>query len=310
MTGQRGGGGGSSRWATIAGWLAIALVVVLLVQHGQNLHRAREGFVDEKQEFKLMRGPEVYDDFYVSVYDDLLYNSVKNDYEVGHIVSSTKPTEKSVILDIGSGTGHHVGALASAGLDATGLDISPDMVQAASKNYPGSVFKQGDALHGGLFNPSTYTHISCLYFTIYYIQDKATFLRNCYTWLMPGGYLVLHLVDRTAFDPMVPAGAPLLAIDPQRYSAERLTKTAVEFDTHAYTADFTLDEDGDMATFTEVFKPKVGAVTRKNTHELYMPSQQEIIRQAREAGFIVQSVTEMARCRYEGQYLYVLQKPS
>ena len=78
MTGQRGGGGGSSRWATIAGWLAIALVVVLLVQHGQNLHRAREGFVDEKQEFKLMRGPEVYDDFYVSVYDDLLYNSVKN----------------------------------------------------------------------------------------------------------------------------------------------------------------------------------------------------------------------------------------
>ena len=296
------------RWGAVAVVLAVALLWSVLTEHGRLLQRSREGFEENEREFKLVRGPEIYDDFYVSVYDDLLYSSVKNEFEIGTIVSSTKPTEKSIILDIGSGTGHHVAELQERGLQAAGLDISPAMVSAARRNHPDATFHQGDALQGNMFSPSAFTHITCLYFTLYYIKNKDQLFRNCYTWLMPGGYLVLHLVDRGAFDPIVPAGSPLAFVDPQHYADERITRTTVEFDSQSYTADFSLDEAGDTATFTETFRKPSGA-TRKNTHELHMPSQKEIVGKAREAGFILVSTSEMSKCRYESQYLYVLQKP-
>ena len=57
---------------------------------------------ESSAEFIVKRGPDIYDDFYVNIYDSLLYNNIKNDYEIGKIMT-TKPTERSIILDIGSG---------------------------------------------------------------------------------------------------------------------------------------------------------------------------------------------------------------
>ena len=297
-----------SRWAIIVAALAALLLWRVLAHHGRKM-RGKEGFETSKKEFKLVRGPDIYDDFYVSVYDDLVYNGVKNDFEIGTIVNSTKPSQKSIILDVGSGTGHHVGDMVEKGLNASGLDLSPAMVKAAQKNHPTAKFKQGNVLQGNLFSPSSFTHITCLYFTLYYIKDKRQFFTNCYTWLMPGGYLVVHLVDRSSFDPVLPAGSPLAFVDPQNYAKDRITQTVVEFDTHSYSAQFKLDEGADEGLFVETFREPGTGKIRKNTHEFYMPSQKEIIQQAREAGFILVSNTEMAKCQYDSQYLYVLQKP-
>ena len=295
------------RWAVALTVLSGLLLWFVLTEHGRRL---KEGFAPEpKQEFTLKKGPDIYDDFYVSVYDDLVFDELKNDFEVGAIVSSTKPTQKSVIMDIGSGTGHQAASLHERGFNVAGLDISPAMVEAARKKHPGVTYKQGDALHGNLFAPSSFTHITCLYFTLYYMRDKRQFFTNCYTWLMPGGYLVIHLVDRSAFDPTIPAGNALAIIDPQHYARKRITRTRVEFDKESYTADFSLDESDGTAIFSEVFKsPQTGRV-RKNEHLLYMPTQKTIIREAREAGFILLSKSHMDDCGYENQFMYVLQKP-
>ncbi len=297
-----------SRWPILVAALAALLLWQVFAEHGRRMFK-REGFEESKRELKLVRGPEIYDDFYVSVYDDLLYNGVKNDFEIGTIVNSTAPSQKSIILDIGSGTGHQVGSMLERGLNASGLDLSPAMVDAARKNYPGATFRHGSALQANMFAPSSFTHITSLYFTLYYIKDKATFFRNCYTWLMPGGYLVIHLVDRVSFDPVLPAGNPLAFVDPQNYAKERITKTVVEFDTHSYSADFKLNEDADEGVFTETFREPASGIVRKNTHELHMPTQKRIVQEAREAGFIVVSTTDMSPCQYASQYMYVLQKP-
>ncbi len=298
----------TNRWAIVVAALAAILLWTVLARHGRKMH-GKEGFETTKKEFKLVRGPEIYDEFYVSVYDDLVYNGVKNDFEVGTIVNSTKPSQKSIILDVGSGTGHHVGEMVSRGLNATGLDLSPAMVKAARKNHPHAKYEHGNVLQANLFGPSSFTHITCLYFTLYYIKDKEQFFKNCYTWLMPGGYLVVHLVDRSTFDPVLPAGSPLAFVDPQNYADERITKTVVEFDTHSYSADFKLNEVADEGVFIETFREPGTQIIRKNTHEFHMPSQKRIIQQAREAGFILVSNTEMGACQYNSQYLYVLQKP-
>ena len=47
--------------------------------------------------------------------------------EVGEIVNKTTPTSQSKILDIGSGTGHHVSYLGAKGLDVLGIDLEKEL---------------------------------------------------------------------------------------------------------------------------------------------------------------------------------------
>jgi SAM-dependent methyltransferase len=267
-----------------------------------------EGF-EQNDKFLFKTGPEVYDNFYADIYDYLVFNNLKNDYEVGQIMNSTKPTSESKILDVGSGTGHHVASLSSKGLDVLGIDISPSMIATAKKNFPEYKFKVGDALNNGEFDPDSFTHILCMYFTIYYFQDKKQFFENCYKWLMPGGYLIIHLVDREKFDPILPPGNPLLYVSPQRYAKNRITSTKVKFTDFSYSADFQLDDKTNNAKFIEKFKKDKDGKVRKHEHIMYMEDEQTILDEAQSTGFIIESKTDLLQCQYEYQYLYMLIKP-
>jgi len=284
-----------------------ALVVILLfVLHHATKKPDPEGF-ETSNEFIVKRGSGIYDPFYVDVYDTLLYDSVRNDYEIGRLVEKTTPTKKSVIADIGCGTGHTVGKLTTHNIDIVGIDISPAMISKAKSLYPDANFRQGDALKAMLFPQGSLTHITCLYFTVYMINDKRQFFRNCMNWLMPGGYLVLHLVDREKFSPVVQIGEVLVGVDPQAYAEKRITTTRAEFDNYSYKAKF--DIKGDDALFTEVFKAKPSGGVRQNEHNLFMPSQAKVLSMAKDAGFIMISESEMKKCGYHNQFIYVLSKP-
>ena len=275
-----------------------------------------EGFEVEATEFKMREGDKVYDDFYAKVYDELVYNKIKNDYELGAIVDSTKPTDTSIILDVGCGTGHHVSSLADKGYKVVGIDLSESMIKKAQEMYPKLDFRVSDALATMTFPANSFTHITCLYFTIYYIKDKGLFFENCMHWLMPGGFLILHLVNRDKFDPILPAGDPFHIVSPQRYADKRITTTNVKFDKFDYKSNFELipannDTDDVNAILHETFKPfKKGGQIRKNEHKFYMPTQAKILTMAKEAGFILFSQTDMIKCQYTHQFLYVLQKPN
>jgi ubiquinone/menaquinone biosynthesis C-methylase UbiE len=269
----------------------------------------KEGF-EQQDSFLLKSGTSIYDDFYVDIYDYLVFNNLKDEYEVGQIINKTNPSSESKILDIGCGTGHHVAALASKGLDVLGIDISPSMINKAKENYPDYNFKVANALNGGDFEPNTFTHILCMYFTIYYFQDKKMFFDNCFRWLMPGGCLIVHLVDRENFDPILPPGNPLMFVSPQRYAKKRITTTKVKFNDFAYNADFQLDEQNNIAKFVEKFKDDNSGKVRKNEHTMYMPDKTEILDEAQASGFIIEGQIDLLQCQYEYQYLYILLKPN
>ena len=76
---------------------------------------------------------DCYDDFYSEIYDDLVLDEVKNDFEVGELKRLVNVTNKSRILDIGSGSGHHVSLFKKLGCHAEGVDVSPAMVKRAKK---------------------------------------------------------------------------------------------------------------------------------------------------------------------------------
>ena len=298
----------SSLWCKVLIFTTLLLLLVIIFK-GLRSNSSVEGF-EQNDKFLIKTGPEIYDDFYASIYDYLVFNNLKDEYEVGAIINSASPSSKSKILDIGCGTGHHVASLGSKGLDVLGIDISPSMISKAKEQFPDYKFEVGDALNGGLFDPESFTHILCMYFTIYYIQDKTQFFNNCFRWLMPGGYLIVHLVDRNKFDPILPPGNPLLYVSPQRYAKERITSTKVKFTDFSYSADFKLDDKNDKALFVEKFKNDSNGKVRKNEHTLYMEDTQQIVDMAQGVGFILESKIDLLQCQYEYQYLYMFVKPT
>lgn len=289
--------------------LFILLILVIVIFKGIKQSTKREGF-EQSDQFLFKTNNEIYDDFYSDIYDYLVFNNVKNQYEIGEIINNTSPTSESIILDIGCGTGHHVAEIGSKDLNVIGIDISPSMIAKAKEQFPDYKFEVGDALNPDQFRFSSFTHILCLYFTIYYMKDKMRFFKNCFDWLMPGGYLVIHLVNRDQFDPILPPGNPLMLVSPQRYAKQRITTTKVKFTDFSYHADFKLDKSKDVAKFVEKFKNDTNGKVRKNEHTLYMESQKAILVMAQEAGFIIEGQIDLIRAQYEYQYLYVLTKPN
>lgn len=294
-----------SIWTKTAIVMGIILVILMIVNKSAVY---KEGFV-QREKYILKRGAEIYDDFYSSIYDELVYDNVKNDFEVGEITRLVKPTQRSRVLDIGSGNGHHVKLLEKSGYKVEGVDKSYAMVKSAKNKYPNCKFKQGDVLESMLYPKNNFTTITCLYFTIYYINDKQLFLQNCYNWLMPGGYLVLHLVNRDKFDPILNAADPLHLVSAQKYAKKRITNSLVKFKDFQYKANFELDKSKNLAEFDETFKDDTTGHVRQNKHKLHMETQKHILGIAKNIGFVLQGKVDMVTTQYQYQYLYLLYKP-
>jgi len=275
----------------------------------------REGFTGDQiwNEFTFKTGPDIYDDFYASIYDQLVYSGFKTQYEIGEIVNKTTPTTQSKLLDVGCGTGHHVAewvALTGGGeTSAIGMDSSIAMIDQAKKNYPDYDFQVKDALQDGAYQPNSFTHITCLYFTFYYWapNEQEIFLQNAMRWLKSGGFLILHLVNPEQFDPILPPANPLLLISPQKYSPKRITTSTIHFEGGTYTAEFV---PGTPAKFVEKMSPTSAPTnTRKQEHILHLEPIPETLRRITDMGFNTVGQVDLVHCQYEYQYLYIFQKP-
>jgi len=292
----------------VMGKIALSLAILLLISMFAFTRKHKEGFT-QSQSFIMKEGPEVFDEFYSSIYDALVFNQVKNDFEVGEIINITHPSSESIILDIGSGTGHHVGKLVESGLQVLGIDISPSMVSKAKQNYPQGDFRVGDANDTLLFPSESITHVLCLGMTIYSVKDKRRFFQNCYNWLIPGGYLALHLVNKERFDPILPVGNKLDIFAPQDFTKERLMETRAKFDDFEYKGHFEVFPN-DLARYKEIFIDDRSKVVRQNNQVYYMQPQKKILSEAQDSGFIQIAQIDLLHAGYDYQYIYILQKPN
>jgi SAM-dependent methyltransferase len=287
-----------STWGKILFLLAVLLVIV----NGFERPRINEGFTVRGYSEKT--NENLYDEFYSQIYDYIVFSDTRNEYEVGEIVNRTNPTQQSLILDIGCGTGNTVNLLKNRGLNITGVDQSSDMISKAISKYP-SLKKnmvQGDVLQVQLFSPYRFTHILCLYFTVYYIRNKTLFFENVYDWLRPGGYFIIHLVNRDKFSPLLPMNSYQRRNKNGKYSKIQF----VDFD---YDANFELFKSANQGVFSERFRNFSGE-TRKQKHTFYMEDQKTILSIAQQIGFIVEGIIDMQKVKYDHQFLYILKKPN
>jgi SAM-dependent methyltransferase len=219
----------------------------------------------------------------------------------------TQPSKiHSCFLDIGCGTGSLVNALTSYGYRAYGMDKSPDMIKHSQSKYSNIEVEQGDVLEPMLFEKGTFTHIICNYFTIYQFQNKIQLFRNCYQWITPGGYLILHLVDPNRFDTVIPAGKPLGIDSPQKYTDHRILETYVEFDTFNYKSKY----NPKYSTIVETFTENITGQVRQNEQHLFMETKETILGIATIVGFILHGQMNYETINGDSyQYLIVLERP-
>ncbi len=163
---------------------------------------------------------DIYDDFYAAVHDQLVFRDTSpNLSDMQVILSIDTPVyhANSIVVDVGCGTGKLVNALRnvfSAKQSQTGagqgqgqgqggaetmvfgVDISPSMIRRAIALHPGAEYMTGDAMDRHLFPESSVTHVLCVDYTFYLLKNRKHFVDNVLRWLMPGGYFIVHLVDK------------------------------------------------------------------------------------------------------------------
>jgi SAM-dependent methyltransferase len=319
-----------TRWEILT-FLFILLMIFCFIKRDLSFHA--EGF-EQRDKYKVYENDTIYDSFYADIYDELFIQPNKIEAEVDEIINITdalKGTDNDKknfkICDIGCGRGHHVNELRKKGVvNVIGCDNSDSMLQNARDLYPSCKFIKGDFMKPMLFSEEEFNVLTCFYFTIYYAKDKRAFFRNCYDWLKPEGYLILHLVDRNHFDPIVPGGKPLFIVSPQTYAKERITNSLVKFRSFQYKSDFTAPPpakktsggktttspkntgEKDIGKFVEKFTDDKSGKVRENIHTYYMPTNREILDIAKEVGFTITGQVDLIHVLNEYQYLYILKK--
>ncbi|MFE9646310.1 class I SAM-dependent methyltransferase [Streptomyces sp. NPDC006365] len=110
-------------------------------------------------------------------------------------------TPGSRVLDVGSGTGRPTAStLAAAGHDVLGIDVSPVMVELATRQVPDATFRRADIAEVPLGDGSF--DAVCVYFSLLQMsrEQQSDLIRRLARGLRPGGSLLLATVPADVED--------------------------------------------------------------------------------------------------------------
>jgi len=293
--------------------LAIGYTIYSIHKSSEKPDTKVEGFY-QREQFVLKRNKDIYDDFYAEIYDNLHDTKKRSQWELMNLLKHTElDTYNSTILDVGSGTGYALNELTIAGYKAYGIDSSKEMVKQSETTYPDIEVVCENVEDTLTFERDTFTHVLCTDFTIYQIKNKEIFFKNCYGWMKPNGYLVIHLVDRKQFNLTKPKfGDEIEWKSFYDTPKPRVTDIQTHYDDFQYSAryDFPVNlEEVNIVTKTETFKDTETANVRQNEQTLFMEDLTQIIKLAKSCGFNVHAKVDMEPCNGDpNQYLYILER--
>ncbi len=263
----------------------------------------------------------LYDDFYASIYDKLVQGDKRSMLEVALLERDWKKATPTMqpnewrILDVGCGTGISTIAFAKLGCaKVVGIDRSAPMIRRAQTiTMPAATltdaqraaieWRNGDIEQLEIAQQAEFTHACVMYFSFYYISDQAGFFRNMSYWVIPGGVLSIHVVNKSKFDPMLEAAAPTL-FSLQKYSNERIMRSRIAFDTFDYEGVFDVDETpgATAAEFRETFRYKANGNIRRQRHIFNMPEMKDIVQLGQTAGWQYRGYIDNTTTGFEYSY--------
>lgn len=252
---------------------------------------------------------DIYDGFYSGIYNQLFSSRLKNQFEIFNIKKYTMDTYKNKIkvLDIGCGNGEHLKLLDKENIKCVGLDKSIAMLNLARKKNPGIRLINGDYHNKSIVKRREFSHILCLFYTIYYCKNLNKTFRNFNHWLKPKGFLCIHLVQPTKFDPILESSSSLIPLfNPQKHSHSRKTHTDLHFNNFKYESDWKFN--GTNVKFVENFILKKNGETRTNIHKFKMYPSKKYIKIAQKCGFKLFKRIDLTPANHEFNSIYIFQK--
>ena len=112
-------------------------------------------------------------------------------------------------MDLGCGTGILCDLLHRSGIDASGTDMSENMIRTARENFPHLDFQVANMI---TFCPQKqYDLVTCTGDALNHIMslgDVETIFRNVYQYLAPGGYFIFDILNEQEVTPCEPFDCP------------------------------------------------------------------------------------------------------
>jgi len=263
--------------------LLLCAIILLGIWMYQKKMKPTEGF-QQNERFLMKSEEKSYDNFYCEIYDTLTLPEKRVKYELDLLLKNLQPEPRFArMLEVGSGTGTFLHELTSRGFHAKGIDRSSAMNKIAKKKYGDLDILQADVFDPMAYDRAAFTHIFCMDFTIYEMEDKAPFFKNSYFWLQNGGSLIIHLADSQQFNAITPAAVPPVLDSIEQLGPKRITKTEIDFLDFVYVSDFVTKNN--VVIHEESFTDKTSQNIRQNERTLYMDPIQKIVDIARQSGF-------------------------
>jgi SAM-dependent methyltransferase len=315
----------SSCWVVLTVFLIILVSLVYIYRlfflettskgTGSGSDTTKEGFTMNK-EFTLKTGEESLDSFYTTMYENLFYSDVYDDYEVGIILNKASPVTSTDALVIGSKTGKHVNTLRSKGYNCYGMDQSSDMIEYSAKQYPENKFILGDGTNQLTFDAEKFTLITLLEFAVYSISNRRMLFENCYKWLSPGGFLAIHLINVGGFYDSQTYGARERRLSPavtrlfnSKHVKNSLGNNDAIVDDIIYKSDMIMN-DPEVIELRETFKNRKNGKKRQNVRKFSTPDQSIVLSEAKDSGFNMLAQIDLLPHDRPFQYIYILYKPA
>lgn len=200
-------------------FLSVLLVIIWLKK--DEIH-AMEGFTQDA-EFILMEDDDIFDEFYAEIHSTINEREKFVDSITNSIIKhASVDIENSSFLLISSDVGEQGNSLESKGITVDSIFKHKFMFEQTKDVYPDLSVKLSNFNNPMTYDKSSFTHILCIGNIIYTVKDKINFFRNMYNWLIPGGFLLIQLVERSRFNTIKTGNSIEIVDSPQKYHKERI----------------------------------------------------------------------------------------
>jgi len=160
---------------------------------------------DREDESKLKVYPDHNDNVYARLFEVVMNEPAGFRHDIIKIKDKADLNEKSRVLDAGCGFGRHMEILKELfpTIAIEGVDRSKSMIHRCMIRNPGADLLCTSLTIPEIYKPETLTHVLCLHETLNHNTPKeiSLILNNFHKWLVPGGYLIVHIFDPKKLDP-------------------------------------------------------------------------------------------------------------